>query len=165
MSDSTVSVLITTAANNSRGQVLPMPVPGDARDCVNGIAKRRSLRVLIVDGDPESADGLSRSVGDWGHEVRWICEGAAALPLAIAHQAEVVLLDIGLAEMSGYALAHTLRGEPRLKGCFLLALRWHSDRRRAAQFREADIDMFLAKPVDLVVLETLLALESDRLAS
>jgi DNA-binding response OmpR family regulator len=118
-----------------------------------------------VDGDPESADGLSRSIGRWGHEVRWICDGAAAVELAVTHQAEVVLLDIALSGMSGYTVAQDLRREPRLRGCFLLALRWRSDRRRDAQFREADIDMFLAKPIDLQVLETLLALESDRLAS
>jgi len=44
-------------------------------------------------------------------------------------------------------------------------LRSRTDRRRDKQFREADIDMFLAKPLDLLVLETLLALEGDRLAS
>ena len=128
-------------------------------------ARRRALRVLVVDNDPETADGLSRTIGSWGHEVRWICEGTAALELAISHQAEVVLLDIALSGMSGYTVAQNLRREPRLRGCFLLALRWRSDRRRDAQFREADIDMFLAKPLDLLVLETLLALERDRLAS
>jgi len=128
-------------------------------------ASRRSLRVLVVDNDPETADGLSHTIGSWGHEVRWIVNGNAALDLAIAHQAEVVLLDIALSGMSGYAVAQNLRREPRLRGCFLLALRWHSDKRRDKRFREADIDMFLAKPVDLLVLETLLALERDRLAS
>jgi DNA-binding response OmpR family regulator len=164
MSDSTWRLLIPTAASNGRGHVHLSPAPNDP-DGRSGNGSRRALRVLIVDGDPETADGLSRTIGDWGHEVRWICEGAAALPLAIAHQAEVVLLDIGLSEMSAYDLAHALRSEPRLKGCFLLALRWRSDRRRDKQFREADIDMFLAKPVDLLVLETLLTLEGDRLAS
>jgi CheY-like chemotaxis protein len=121
--------------------------------------------VLVVDDDPEVADELARTIGDWGHDVRWICEGMAALQTAISHQAEVVLVDIALSGMSGYTVAHNLRREPRLRGCFLLALRWHSDKRRDKQFREADIDMFLAKPVDLLVLETLLALERDRLAS
>lgn len=126
---------------------------------------RRSLRVLVVDDDPETADELSRTIGCWGHAVRWICDGAAALDLAVAHQAEVVLLDIALSGMSGYVIAQELRHEPRLHGCFLLAMRWRTDRRRDKQFREADIDMFLAKPLDLLVLETLLALERDRLAS
>jgi CheY-like chemotaxis protein len=121
--------------------------------------------VLVVDDDPEMGDDLARTIGDWGHSVRWICDGVAALQLAISHQAEVVLLDIALSGMSGYTVAQNLRREPRLRGCLLLALRWHSDRRRDAQFREADIDMFLAKPVDLLVLETLLALERDRLAT
>ena len=130
-----------------------------------GEDSRRSLRVLVVDDDPEMADDLARTIGDWGHSVRWICDGVAALQLAISHQADVVLLDIALSGMSGYVVAQNLRREPRLRGCFLLALRWHSDKRRDKLFREADIDMFLAKPVDLLVLETLLALENDRLAS
>jgi CheY-like chemotaxis protein len=125
----------------------------------------RALRVLIVDHDPDAAEGLSRSIGNWGHLVRWICDGNEALALAIAHQAEVVLLDIALSGMSGYVVAQELRREPRLRGCFLLAMRWRTDRRRDKQFREADIDMFLAKPLDVLVLETLLALEVDRLAS
>jgi CheY-like chemotaxis protein len=126
---------------------------------------RRSLRVLLVDDDPEAADELSRAIGNWGHEVRWISDGSAAVPMAIAHRAEVALLDIALSGMSGYVVARELRREPGLRGCFLLAMRWRTDRRRDKQFREADIDMFLAKPLDLLVLETLLALERDRLAS
>ncbi|HEX5104565.1 MAG TPA: hypothetical protein VFV87_12180 [Pirellulaceae bacterium] len=117
-----------------------------------------------MDADPDSADELSRSIANWGHEVRWICDSTAALRLALDHRAEVALLDVSLTEMCAYAAAHALRSEPGLRGCFLLALRWHTDRRRDPQFQPTDVDLYLAKPVDLLVLETVLALEADRLS-
>ena len=165
MSESTTELLISPKSERSLAGSYPRATPGAAEHMSCGFTPRHELRVLVVDGEAESADRLARMIGVWGHDARWVCDSAAALPLAIAHQAETVILDVGLSDMTAYTLARMLRGEPRLKGCLLLALRWHSDRRRDAQSRLADIDIILAKPVDLLVLETLLALEGDRLAS
>lgn len=126
-------------------------------------AADRSLRVLIVDDEQEAADSLCVIVRSWGHDARRVYDGASGLTLAADHLPNVVLLDIAMPEMDGYALAQQLRCRPSLKGCFLVAMRASRDERDSQRRKEADIDLFLAKPMDLATLETLLLMEGERL--
>jgi CheY-like chemotaxis protein len=74
----------------------------------------------------------------------------------------VAVLDIGMPGMDGYELARRARAEPHGAELTLIALTgWgnEEDRRRS---REAGIDYHLVKPVDVKVLETLLARASER---
>ena len=136
---------------------------GKAYVPASGATGQRSLRVLVAGNDPETADALVQSIVGWGHDVRCACNGAAGLEVAAAQSPDVALLDISLAGMEGYALAQRLRRDSHLKDCFIVALRWHTDRRREEQFKATDFDLYLPKPVDLFVLETLLMLEAERL--
>jgi CheY-like chemotaxis protein len=75
-------------------------------------AKRRGLRVLVVDDNNDAADMMAVMLGRWGHEARSAYEGSTALEVAAAFQPEVVLLDLGLPGMDGYAVASRLREQP-----------------------------------------------------
>jgi len=123
----------------------------------------RSLRVLIVDDEPEVADGLCVLVASWGHNARPVYDGASSLLVAADLLPNVVLLDIAMPDMDGYEVAQQLRQRASLKGCFLVAMRAAGDRRGGPFIKEADIDLFLAKPMDSAVLETLLLMEGERL--
>jgi CheY-like chemotaxis protein len=66
-------------------------------------------------------------------------------------------LDIGLPVMDGYELAAGLRELPDLNGMKLIALTGYgqeSDRQRS---REAGFDHHFVKPVDLLMLESVVA--------
>ncbi len=84
--------------------------------CVNGPAPRleasaggRSLRVLVVDDNPDVAESLADLVREWGHEVEIQHTAQGALDAAASGASEVVLLDLGLPDMSGYEVARELR--------------------------------------------------------
>ena len=128
-------------------------------------ACRRPLRVLIVDGKADTADSLAKRMRHRGHDVRWTCDGASALKVALVHVPEVVLLDVDTPDEGGYELAQQLRLDARLKRCFLIAMRsnGHTDAWGHEQSSQADFDLFLAKPIDHLVLETLLMWEGERL--
>ncbi len=117
----------------------------------------RRLRVLVVDDNVDGADSLSMMLELLGHDVRMAHDGAAAIAAAIDWEPDVALLDIGLPDLTGYEVARRLRAEPRLAGMLLVAVTgWGSedDKRRSA---EAGIDHHLTKPVDVNVLEILMA--------
>src|SRR5689334_20500910 len=59
-------------------------------------ALRRVLKVLIIDDDPDTTDGLVRLVRSWGHAVRFAYDGAAGLKVAAAQHPDVVVLDIAM---------------------------------------------------------------------
>jgi PAS domain S-box-containing protein len=66
-------------------------------------------RVLVVEDNVDAAETLAELLEMWGHEVRVVHDGPAAVDTALEHRPDVVLLDIGLPGMDGYEVARRLR--------------------------------------------------------
>jgi CheY-like chemotaxis protein len=113
--------------------------------------------MLVVDDNEDAAELLAAVLASKGHEVEVANDGVAAIDRALAFRPRVILLDIGLPEIDGYAVARRIRSEASLQGCVIIAVSGYGqaeDRRRA---REAGFDEHLVKPVDLEELWTVLA--------
>jgi CheY-like chemotaxis protein len=122
----------------------------------------RSLRVLVIEDDADTAESMSRLIRLWGHDVRQATSARAGLDEAFAYRPDFVLLDIGLPTMDGCALARQLRLDRRLQGCFIVAITGYGDAEQRRRSYEAGINLFLVKPVDPHFLETILNLEADQ---
>src|SRR5690606_12680892 len=94
---------------------------------------------------------------EWGHDARVAYDGAAALEVLAGFDPDVIILDIGLPVMDGYEVARHIRGDPRHAGVQLVALTGYGQPSDVARSKEAGFDEHLVKPVDLDVLEALLA--------
>jgi two-component system CheB/CheR fusion protein len=93
-------------------------------------------RVLVVDDSQESADTLALLLRVSGHEVRVALDGRSALDAAATFVPEVVLLDIGLPDLSGYEVATEMRQLPGMAKARLIALTGYGqerDRNRSRQ--------------------------------
>src|SRR5690606_6468096 len=104
-------------------------------------------RVLVVDDNRDAAEILSMLLEAYGHSTALAHNGASALDMAHRFNPDLVLLDIGLPDMDGYAVARAMRADPALQHVVIIALTgWGSeeDRRRS---REAGFDLHLIKPV------------------
>jgi CheY-like chemotaxis protein len=123
----------------------------------------RSLRVLVIEDDADTAESMARLVRLWGHDVRQATSARAGLDEALAYRPDFVLLDLGLPTMDGCSLARQLRLDPRLQGCFIVAVTGYGDAEQRRRAYEAGINLFLVKPVDTRFLETVLSLESETL--
>jgi CheY-like chemotaxis protein len=121
----------------------------------------RSLRVLVIEDDQDAAECMAQLVRLWGHDVRQANSAQAGLDEAFAYRPDFVLLDIAMPIMDGYALARQLRLNPRLQGCFIVAITGYGDDEQRRRSYESGINLFLVKPVDPIVLEKLLQLEGD----
>jgi two-component system CheB/CheR fusion protein len=120
-------------------------------------AQDRSLRVLVVEDNLDAAESLATLLRLWNHDVQVVHDGRAALDAARAQKPEVVLLDIGLPGLDGYQVAQQLRKEESLAHTLLVAMTGYGqpeDRRRS---REAGIHHHFVKPVEPLVLRSLLA--------
>jgi signal transduction histidine kinase/CheY-like chemotaxis protein len=119
-------------------------------------AQARSRRVLIVEDNPDAREILKHVLVRAGHEVRTAEDGPQALAEAENFLPEVVLLDIGLPGMDGYALARRLRAMPQSSGAMLVAVTGYGQAEDRALSREAGFDHHLLKPVDRATLLELL---------
>lgn len=112
-------------------------------------------RVLVVDDNPDVLESLTLLLQVMGQEVRAAPDGTTALAVARAYRPELVLLDIGLPDISGYEVARRLREEhPRVHLVAVTGYGQEADRRRA---HEAGFDQHLVKPVNMDALEAVLA--------
>jgi PAS domain S-box-containing protein len=121
----------------------------------------RSLRVLVVDDNRDSADSLAMLLRLSGHEVRAEYSGAAALQVAATYQPEVVLLDIGMPVMDGMEVAARLRQRLDRSKVVLVALTGYGQEADRQRTQEAGFAYHIVKPVDFQQLQELLTVLSD----
>ncbi len=112
-------------------------------------------RILVVDDSVDSAETLGELLKIWGHEIRLAHDGHAALAAAREYRPEVILLDIGLPGMDGFAVATELRKEG-LGGRMLVALTGYGEQQDRDRALQVGFDHHLVKPIDPESLQKLL---------
>ena len=122
-----------------------------------------ALRILIVDDHEDSAEMLSMLLSGKGHATRTALDGPTALDVAVTFQPPLGLLDLSLPGMTGYELATRLRALPGLTQIRLVAVTGHGSEAHRAKARAAGFDEHLLKPVDLQVVDAVLASVSQGL--
>lgn len=139
---------------------IPVSVVGaPPKSATSGSAPKGSTkrRILVVDDNVDAAMTIGSLLKAWGHEVQSVFNGTAALETARSFRPEIILLDIGLPDMSGYEVAKQLRSEPALGGTIIAALTGYGQESDRNQSFAAGFDYHLTKPPDPKVLESLLA--------
>jgi len=113
-------------------------------------------KILIVDDNIDAADSLGVMLSYSGHDTRVVYSGREALIEAKGFAPDTLILDLGMPEMDGYAVARAVRSDPALRRVQLIALSGYGqeeDRRRTS---EAGFDEHLVKPVVFDVLSAAL---------
>lgn len=113
-------------------------------------------RVLVVDDNADAAESLGRLLRMAGHEVHIATDGQSAVQLAIRVRPSIILLDIGLPGLDGFAVARRLRQELSEPGMRIIAITGNGAEADRNRSMEAGIDQYLLKPVDPAFLESLL---------
>ena len=104
-------------------------------------------RVLVVDDNVDSVQGMARLLRSEGHTVEIAFDGPGAIEAASAFRPDVILLDIGLPGMNGYEVAAKLRADG-FTDATLLAISGYGQDEDRSKSREAGFDDHLVKPVD-----------------
>ena len=105
-------------------------------------------RILVADDDADMVLSLTTLLRDEGYEVRGVHRGAEVLQAIFNFAPDVVLLDIGMPQMSGYEVARALRerfGSARPALIAVTGLSGEVDRRQA---RAAGFEYHVAKPYE-----------------
>jgi PAS domain S-box-containing protein len=114
------------------------------------------LKVLVVDDNRDAADACAMLLKTSGHHVQTAYTARDALQLGRTFRPHVLLLDIGMPDVDGYALAQQVRASPWGGRAALVAVTgWgqEDDRLRAER---AGFDHHLVKPIDGDTMEALL---------
>lgn len=108
----------------------------------------RSLSVLIVDDNQDAAQVLAMYLEVLGHKVMVEHGAREGYARAIAERPQVCLLDIGLPETDGNALARQLRAHPATRGATLAVISGYGQEHDQQAARDAGFDRYFVKPVN-----------------
>lgn len=115
------------------------------------------LRVLVVDDHADVADTMRELIEILGHTAETAYSGTDGMRRAREWQPDVVMLDIGLKDMTGYDLIRMLRDDPATRDAFLLACSGFSGDENKQKAVDAGVDDYLVKPVSIDRLTDLFA--------
>jgi PAS domain S-box-containing protein len=124
---------------------VPVHHPAPARP-TSAAADSPSLHVLVIDDYVDTTRALGRLLRAMGHTVSIAHDGRSGIALAQRLRPDVILLDIGLPQMDGYAVARQLRSQG--SSTRIIALTGYGAEITRETVREAGIDGHLVKPVD-----------------
>ena len=91
-----------------------------------------------------------------GHDCRAVTSGTAAIEMVTTFDPDVVLLDIGLPDLSGYEVARAIRARKRVPRVFIAAITGWANPEDRVKSLAAGIDTHLLKPPKPKTLEELL---------
>ena len=122
--------------------------------------------ILVVDDNAENREILTRRLGRLGHRVTTANDGQEALEKAMAGPCDVMLLDLRMPRMDGFAVLERMKADPRLHEVAVIVLSAADDDVSVTRSIALGAEDHLRKPVDPVFLRTRIdaALEKKRFA-
>jgi CheY-like chemotaxis protein len=105
-------------------------------------------RILVADDDKDAVLSLTALLREEGYEVRGVHRGVDVLQAIFHFAPDVVLLDIGMPQMTGYDVARTLRERYGSARPALIAVTGRTDESDRQQARAAGFEHHVAKPYE-----------------
>lgn len=125
-------------AAGARAEPDPAALPGAGRQ----------LKVMVVDDNADAAQMLGVVVEALGHQAIVLNHPRLAIERSRIDLPDIYLLDIGLPDMDGYALARWLRAQPETARATLIAVTGYGQEQDRLAALHAGFDQHFAKPID-----------------
>ncbi len=157
---------VDTAFNSGADDYLlksftPRMLADKISDHLDAVHRKRQNKILVVDDSKLIRELLRHSFIKSGLNVLVAENGRQALDLALAEKPDVVVTDVDMPVMNGYALCEALREAPDLRNVFVVMM---SARDRTCDIKRGErlgVSRYFVKPFDvekmLLVVEQLLA--------
>lgn len=107
-----------------------------------------SKRVLIVDDEPGLLSAVATCMRVSGYEVMTAHNGREALARVGEAKPDLVISDVRMPEMDGFALARHLRNSPQTAHIPIVMLTAYSETAGQSDGMRAKVDAFLVKPFE-----------------
>ena len=111
--------------------------------------KGESLKLLVVDDEPDNRAFLKDALTPFGFTVSEARDGLEALEKAKRIQPDAILLDLRMPKLDGFQTAHRLRQSDNLDETLVIAVSASAFEENRKASLTAGCNDFLAKPVDI----------------
>ncbi|MBE9508062.1 MAG: response regulator [Chloroflexi bacterium] len=107
------------------------------------------IRILYIEDNPGNRLLVRRILEAEGYSVMEATDGTSGLEVAAQGSPDLILLDINLPEIDGYALARRFRAIPNLQEVPILAVTANVMKGDRERTLEAGCDGYIQKPIDV----------------
>jgi two-component system CheB/CheR fusion protein len=119
-------------------------------------SKEHPARILVVEDNADSRKTLKKLLELDGYEVCVASDGISGYDAICRDKPDVVLLDVGLPGLDGYAVARKVRAELQDQTVRLIAVTGYGRESDRAAVKDAGFDEHLVKPISLEALNRIL---------
>jgi two-component system, OmpR family, alkaline phosphatase synthesis response regulator PhoP len=102
--------------------------------------------ILIVEDDSDIAELIAHYLRGAGHQVHRIASGAEVMPRLRAHPADLVILDVMLPGVDGFAVCEAIRAEPATSEVAVIMLTARGEESDRVGGLERGADDYVTKP-------------------
>jgi CheY-like chemotaxis protein len=114
----------------------------------------RPRKIIVVDDDPDTAQSFALLLRSLGHHADFVTDARAVMGTVRRERPDAVFLDIGMPHIDGFELASLLKQESP-ETC-VVAITGHASDEYRKRGRQAGMDAYITKPVDLAMLQSIL---------
>jgi len=151
---------ITLSSVPGEGSTFTVRLPAPAaRPALAPSAAAGGSTVLVIDDDAASRDLMERMLRVEGYDVETAADGASGLEVARARRPDLIMLDVLMPRMDGWAVLGALKSDPGLATVPVILVTLTEDHETGFALGAADV---LTKPIDRDRLATLLHQYVDR---
>lgn len=119
-------------------------------------------RILVVDDDESSREGLALLLSTWGYDVQQAADGREALEGACAFRPAVIIVDMVMPGLDGLGLLKAIHAD--MPAVAVILLTGHTSIESAVSAMKEGAYDYLTKPVDVARLRVLLEKAMEKAA-
>jgi two-component system, cell cycle response regulator DivK len=116
----------------------------------------KDLKVLLVEDVEDTRLFMRLELEQHGFIVFEAADGRSAVHTASSEKPDVILMDLTLPVMDGFAAARLIRKNPSLKAVPIIAVTAHHETDFRAGAKNSGFDAYVTKPIDMNWLKELI---------
>ncbi len=123
--------------------------PADEAVAADAADKGPALDILVAEDTPFNQKFISRLLGRWGHRAVIVDTGVKALEAIFSRHFDVVLMDVQMPEMDGFAATRAVREKEGETGGHIpiIAMTAHAMKGDRERCIDAGMDDYVSKPI------------------
>jgi len=114
-------------------------------------------KILVAEDNPANRELMGEVLAGRGYEVIEACDGQEALRKIEEMNPDLVLLDIQLPLLDGFAVLQQIRQMPRFAKLRVVAVTANAMKEDREKGAKAGFDAYISKPIDVAGLRTQVA--------
>lgn len=116
----------------------------------------KDLKVLLVEDVEDTRLFMRLALEDQGFIVSEAEDGHSAVASAVRETPDVILMDLTLPRMDGFAAAKLMREKTELKNVPIIAVTAHQETGFRSDAKASGFDAYVTKPIDMNWLKELI---------